>query len=232
MGKIRPLLSHKTTASGGVTRVASAGSARAEGAKEPGATTPYSAGYRLETWRPDAEVAGEPLAVNFWYPSRGDEAPLTYGNREAPGHAARGAPLVSRADGFPVAVVSHGLGGAGVAHAYLGEHLARRGWVVVAPDYPDEYEWVSSRPDAEHPGPLRMIRELRRVARRARERTEWRNKYGYRPKLFRALLDWTLEGSRFADEKRAAGYAPRIFGIGGPWALSRRQRGSTRARGS
>jgi alpha-beta hydrolase superfamily lysophospholipase len=56
---------------------------------------------------------------------------------DVPSAATEGAP-VSQGQRYPVVVLSHGLLGWGSAFTYLGDHLASRGYVVVAIDHRDD----------------------------------------------------------------------------------------------
>lgn len=90
--------------------------------------TPYGAGFsRISV--PDAEGAFD---VMIWYPIAGVEKPWQAGpftvNATLNGE-------FSNAQRFPLVLLSHGSGGAPLAHRQLAESLARQGIVVVAPNH-------------------------------------------------------------------------------------------------
>jgi len=79
--------------------------------------------------------SGQPLRVQTWYPADASstEALHTY-NDLIEGTALDGA--VPACDGTrPVVMFSHGNGGMRFQSMFVTEHLATRGWVVVAPDH-------------------------------------------------------------------------------------------------
>lgn len=123
---------------------------------------PHSVGVRTLTWRIDDALdveatmsAREPrrgprtLTVEAWYPSDGDDETLcTYHDHlgrgledperpplpfERPGRATRdAAPSVRDA---PLVIVSHGYPGSRYLLSWLGEHLASKGYAVLAADH-------------------------------------------------------------------------------------------------
>jgi predicted dienelactone hydrolase len=103
-------------------------------ALDPG---PYQAGYR------ESEVVYDPgdgsgeraLRLAIWYPT-GDQTggEVRYlGVFEAPD--VLDAPTPAALDALPLAVFSHGHQGFAESFGVVCSHLARRGWVVVAPDH-------------------------------------------------------------------------------------------------
>ena len=77
--------------------------------------------------------------IAVWYPSseKGKPFQYTYGkNRVETEVALNGKPATGK---FPLIIYSHGATGCGLSMAFLTEELAREGFVVAAPDYPDEY---------------------------------------------------------------------------------------------
>jgi predicted dienelactone hydrolase len=65
------------------------------------------------------------LVTEVWYPSGG-----------APGVVERDAPISSATGAFPLVVSSHGFFDSRTGLAYVATHLASRGFVVAAPDFP------------------------------------------------------------------------------------------------
>ncbi|MGE5160715.1 MAG: alpha/beta hydrolase family protein [Betaproteobacteria bacterium] len=90
-----------------------------------------SAGYRVLSL-----PSGRKVAV--WYPAAAAEQPLAYtrAGNELQGSGARDAPPAA-CPRVPLVLFSHGLGGCGLQSTFLTEELARRGYVVAAPDHAD-----------------------------------------------------------------------------------------------
>lgn len=124
------------------------------GAQPPADTSDTDAPFTPPPWQaPDAEgayAAGfttlevereglPPLTVEVWYPAvpeSGDEVdPYEAGGLFFPSEAWRDAPVAPHAAPWPVVAFSHGNGGFRFQSSFLTEHLARHGFVVVAPDH-------------------------------------------------------------------------------------------------
>src|SRR5512137_1525970 len=90
-----------------------------------------SVGYRVL-----ALDSGRKVAV--WYPAAAAERPFAYtrASGELPGSVARDAPPAA-CPRVPLVLFSHGLGGCALQSTFLTEELARRGYVVAAPDHAD-----------------------------------------------------------------------------------------------
>lgn len=86
-----------------------------------------SVGYQVAT------VGGVKSAV--WYPTTQPEKVHQYSSTTASSLAVNAAPTTCAR--FPLVIFSHGLSGCGVQSLFITETLARRGYVVVAPDHPD-----------------------------------------------------------------------------------------------
>jgi predicted dienelactone hydrolase len=71
----------------------------------------------------------------LWYPTDDAEARFRYFRSFGSAVALGGAP--ARPGPFPLIVFSHGFGGCGTQSAFFTEELARRGYVVAAPDHKD-----------------------------------------------------------------------------------------------
>lgn len=88
--------------------------------------------------RPDAP--GRALAVSIWYPAQAaeDAAPVTYdlGMFTLTGIAHRDAAPNAGGGPYPLVVYSHGHAAFREHNAFLTEHLASYGFVVIAPDHP------------------------------------------------------------------------------------------------
>jgi dienelactone hydrolase len=90
---------------------------------------PRAVGYRVLSM-----PSGRKLAV--WYPTTAAEQPLTYVRGGIAGSAARDAEPVA-CGRVPLVLFSHGLGGCALQSTFLTESLARRGYMVAAPDHAD-----------------------------------------------------------------------------------------------
>jgi predicted dienelactone hydrolase len=75
------------------------------------------------------------LNVGVWYPSPDREASFEY-TQNTPGTVARNG-AVNGCSRFPLVVFSHGFGGCGIQSVFVTEELARRGYIVAAPDHRD-----------------------------------------------------------------------------------------------
>jgi predicted dienelactone hydrolase len=99
-------------------------------APDLGAPGPYSAGTtRLDIVGAD----GEPLVAQLWYPTTEPGAPVVYDGLFA-GEATADAPADCSAT-RPLLAFSHGSSGIRYQSAFLTEHAATHGYVVVAPDH-------------------------------------------------------------------------------------------------
>lgn len=124
---------------------------------------PHAVGVRTVTWvqtaQPDvlaydkvkaaAPLIDRKLTVEIWYPAkvRSKARPVTYSDAlsaeppkppvafTVPGIAVRDAP--GAAGSYPLVILSHGYGGASAGMSWLGENLASKGYVVVAPRHRD-----------------------------------------------------------------------------------------------
>lgn len=99
----------------------------------------FHAGLRiLDVAYRAVDGAEESLTLAVWYPT--DEASLPYTYRAEKNYESRvalDATVSAEAAPCPLVLFAHGLYGSGFNGAYLAEHLARQGYVVVAPDYID-----------------------------------------------------------------------------------------------
>jgi len=111
------------------------------------------------TTRHFIDARGKALTVEIWYPAAaepGDE-PDPYPELAFTLDAYRDAPPV--AGPWPLVAFSHGYGGIRWQSAFLTEHLARHGFVVVAPDHPhntlyDLDPTLTAEVAAERPGDI------------------------------------------------------------------------------
>jgi predicted dienelactone hydrolase len=96
--------------------------------------------------------ATRPIPLTVWYPAlnpNGAKEEITYTDvlikwdaklpagktATVKGHAIKDAAVERSSGPYPLILFSHGLGDSRVAYAYLTEHLASQGFVVIAPDH-------------------------------------------------------------------------------------------------
>lgn len=106
-------------------------------ADEPAPTAHFSAGYRQFKWTD--EFRARPVWADVWYPANPatPESPIVYGLGR--GTASRDATI---AEGrFPIVLLSHGAGGSARDYPWIGEYLARGGFVVLGVSHFGE-SWV------------------------------------------------------------------------------------------
>lgn len=88
-----------------------------------------------------AGTAPRPLLTMIWYPATNDttEQEITIGEPDKPlfisGRAAREAKILPGKKRYPRIVLSHGTGGSALQLMWLGERLARSGFIVVAANH-------------------------------------------------------------------------------------------------
>ena len=95
---------------------------------------PYAVGARTLRF---TDSRGKELVVEVWYPAEVPEgaAPDPYPPTTLAGTAVRDVPADLRGAPYPLIGFSHGFAGIRFQSAYLTEHLASHGVVVVAPDH-------------------------------------------------------------------------------------------------
>ncbi|WP_242098457.1 dienelactone hydrolase [Sphingomonas sp. CROZ-RG-20F-R02-07] len=131
--------------------------------------------------RPDAPAgarANRHLPLMIWYPAAAPGAGITYRTAlsgedgvdvpfDLPGIATRGA--AAARGRFPLVILAHGYGNTPAVLSWLGENLASKGYVVVAPAFGDPA--ISLRTAAARAGPIaRRPLDIAFVAREAQRR--------------------------------------------------------------
>lgn len=102
---------------------------------EPGLPGPYDAGVTTATF---VDQRGKELTIEVWYPAWAPEGatPDPYPEIPVEMQAFRNAPAASGP--FPLVAFSHGHIAIRYQSAFLTEHLAQHGFVVVSPDHPHD----------------------------------------------------------------------------------------------
>lgn len=117
-------------ASTGTTGTTDTAGATPQGAPdEPG---PYSIGTSVHSI---TTATGQALRVQVWYPAPADATEALHSYDGLLTEDALDAPSAACDGASPVLLFSHGNGGLRYQSVFLTEHLASRGWVVVAPDH-------------------------------------------------------------------------------------------------
>lgn len=135
------------------------GGVQAPGWSAPDAPGPYGVGVRTLTW---TDARGKALTADVWYPAvvGPDDTPASYEPFTLSIRAVRDAPLDARGGPLPLVAFSHGFAAIRFQSAFLMEHLASHGWVLVAPDHPhntffDLDRAATGQVVAERPGDIR-----------------------------------------------------------------------------
>lgn len=112
---------------------------------------PLNAGFRIERWQmPTPEGQEKALNAAVWYPTQAEEARYAYHVPSTIGYVAENAEPDREHGPYPLILYSHGYGGGGIAAVFFTEHLARNGFIVVAPDHSDRHQVVRTT------GPLKL----------------------------------------------------------------------------
>ncbi len=124
----------------------------------PDAWGPHGVGVTTLVW---TDPRGKELTADVWYPAHiGDAPPATYDPFELALDARRDAPIDTRGGPHPLAAFSHGFAAIRFQSAFLMEHMASHGWVIVSPDHNlntflDINAGATARVVIERPGDMR-----------------------------------------------------------------------------
>ena len=113
---------------------------------------PYSVGYRTHTFTiTDSKYGQAQIPVSFWYPTDNKPATFVYktvGDDLKPddytSSVAVSAPIKQDAKPYPLVLFFHGAQTCGTQSIFFTEHLASQGFIVAAPDFPDDAPQCSS----------------------------------------------------------------------------------------
>lgn len=161
----------------------------------------YRVGYRIKQLTVDG-MDGKParISIAIWYPCNGlpKRSVYNFGSNTVKtdlvvnGKMAKGK--------FPLIIYSHGASGCGLNSAFLTEELAKNGFVVVAPDYPDAY--YQCRIEGEIPfgkrRPAQLLRWIKDIRENQlnKEPKTYRERLSYRPKELLKVIDYILEEAK------------------------------------
>lgn len=148
----------------------------AEAWSAPDVTGPYRVGARTHEY---VDARGVEMTLEVWYPALPEDGavPEDYGQLSIVRDAYRDAPVDLRLEPFPLVAFSHGFGGIRYQSTFLTEHLASHGFVVVAPDHPNNTLFdldsdMTDRVALARPGDVSSA--VDEVARWVDEEPEWR----------------------------------------------------------
>jgi len=135
------------------------GTADTPGWTAPDGWGPYGVGLTTVTW---TDPRGKELTADVWYPAitDADDVPARYEPFTLTLDAVRDAQPDVRGGPHPLVAFSHGFAAIRFQSAFLMEHLASHGWVLVAPDH-ERNTFLDIDPDAtgavvvERPGDIR-----------------------------------------------------------------------------
>ncbi|MEC8425616.1 MAG: hypothetical protein VX000_17640 [Myxococcota bacterium] len=120
---------------------------------------PHGVGVKTLSW---TDHRGKALVADVWYPAwtEPDAPRAAYEPTTLTMSAVRDAPIDRRGGPLSVIAFSHGFAGIRFQSAFLMEHLASHGWVIISPDHPGN-TFLDINPDAtgqvvlERPGDIR-----------------------------------------------------------------------------
>jgi len=174
---------------------------------------PFSAGYRIV----DVRMKDKTVTAGVWYPAEEDEKACAYGSEESAnrGRVAEQAPVSDERKRYPFLCYSHGFGGSGLGSTFMAEPLARQGWIVVAPDHHDPVNVTRIRGGRQPGTGWKFIQAVRNVVSGEFDF----EKYAYRGRELRAVLDHVLKEEPFGDRIDRSKMAVGGHSFGGYTAL-------------
>ena len=164
----------------------------------------YTVGYQVLDLKYLKDGQKKELTVAVWYPTATQPKSYNYGGPTSGNIAVDATPL-AKVGPYPLLVFSHGYGGGGIGSVFFTEHLAAKGWIVIAPDHHDRHSAVRIRigqkKEFDRLGLLRHAREI------ASSSPGDRAKYLYRFDEMKLTLDSILNHPAFGkliDRNRIA----------------------------
>ena len=154
----------------------------------------YTVGYQVLDLKHSKYGQEQELTVAVWYPTAAQPKSYNYGGPTSGSIAVDAAPL-AKGGPYPLLIFSHGYGGGGLGSVFFTEHLATKGWIIVAPDHHDRHSAVRIRTgqkkEFDRLGLLRHAKEI--VSSSPRDR--W--KYLYRLDEMKLTVDLMLNHPSF-----------------------------------
>lgn len=178
----------------------------------------YEVGYRVLDFKYPEEDTEKTMAVAVWYPTEQTANPYLYGG-VMEGAAALDAPLAEGARHCPFFAFSHAYSGGGVAYIYLTEALARRGWVVIAPDFPDKHQMIRIRGTGTYS--KRAVGEMMQEQQVFLRFADWEESFKYRPRLLGMAIEGVLASEFFEGKIDQTQLSVGGHSLGGYTALAR-----------
>ena len=161
------------------------------------------------------DKAGRKMAV--WYPSSVPDSAYEYPGRATIfGSVALNAPP-AQCGRFPLVMFSHGINGCGTQTVYLTEQIARRGYVVVAPDHAD----AGCSVDGSRPGTTSISEEPFRDPDRWTDQTYADRRNDIQAIIGAMLTDTVMGPAIQADAIAGVGHSLggyTMMGMAGGWA--------------
>jgi len=154
----------------------------------------YTVGYQVLDFKYPKDGQEQKLTVAVWYPIAAQPKSYNYGGPTSGSIAVDAAPF-AKGRRYPLLVFSHGYGGGGLGSVFFTEHLAAKGWIVVAPDHHDRHSAVRIRTgqkkEFDRLGLLRHAKDI------ASSSPRDRGKYLYRLDEMKLTLDRMLNHPSF-----------------------------------
>ena len=154
----------------------------------------YTVGYQILDFKYPKDGQEQKLTVAVWYPTAAQPKSYNYGGPTSGSIAVDAAPF-AKGRPYPLLVFSHGYGGGGLGSVFFTEHLAAKGWIVVAPDHHDRHSAVRIRTgqkkEFDRLGLMRHAKEI------ASSSPRDRGKYLYRLGEMKLTLDRMLNHPSF-----------------------------------
>jgi predicted dienelactone hydrolase len=164
--------------------------------------TRYPVGYQVLSFNHEGwggKMGRVDVAV--WYPSGDPVQSFEYDfgrNKVETNLAVSGAVLPGK---YPLILYSHGATGSGISMAFLTERLASQGYVVVGPDYPDQFfsarirEKVGWKPGI-YRKQIKWLENIKEHQLNKGGRSWRRSKLAYRPNIASSTIDLILDENK------------------------------------
>lgn len=155
----------------------------------------YSAGYLIKTIKVSDIDRNETIVnIAIWYPATTQpmQSVYYYDDHAVKTKLSAGAKVAEGT--FPLIIYSHGAGGCGLGSTFITEELAKAGFIVAAPDYPDRYYSCRMQGDVplQKKRPLPMLKWLNDIRENQLNKNAkiFRGILSYRPEELRSVIDF------------------------------------------